>query len=89
MAKKMAKNNFSDGLLETDESGEKVRAITKLLLYLPGMGQIKDRLKDLDLNSKGALRGHHYIYDGSRARNQMMKRMQGLRGGKGGLPRNA
>ena len=37
---------------ETDESGEKVRAIQNIIGMLPGMGQIKDQLKDLDLNSK-------------------------------------
>ena len=51
--KKMAKNNFTlDDFLKQMNQVEKVRAITKYYWYVAGMGQIKDQLKDLDLNSK-------------------------------------
>ena len=71
MAKKMAKNNFTlDDFLKQMNQVRKLGPLQNIIGMLPGMGQIKDQLKDLDLNSKEVRphRGHHYIHDGSRAR---------------------
>ena len=53
MAKKMAKNNFTlDDFLKQMNQVRKVRPLQNIIGMLPGMGQIKDQLKDLDLNGK-------------------------------------
>ena len=53
MAKKMAKNNFTlDDFLKQMNQVRKLGPLQTIIGMLPGMGQIKDQLKDLDLNSK-------------------------------------
>ena len=53
MAKKMAKNNFTlDDFLKQMNQVRKLGPLQNIIGMLPGMGQIKDQLKDLDLNSK-------------------------------------
>ena len=59
-----------DDFLKQMNQVRKLGPLQNIIGMLPGMGQIKDQLKDLDLNSKEVRRieCHHYIYDGSRAR---------------------
>lgn len=53
MAQKMAKNNFTlDDFLKQMNQVRKLGPLQNIIGMLPGMGQIKDQLKDLDLNSK-------------------------------------
>ena len=53
MAKKMAKNNFTlDDFLKQMNQVRKLGPLQNIIGMLPGMGQVKDQLKDLDLNSK-------------------------------------
>lgn len=53
MAEKMAKNNFTlDDFLAQMQQIRKLGPLQNILGFLPGMGQIKDQLKDLDLNGK-------------------------------------
>ena len=53
MAQKMAKNNFTlDDFLKQMNQVRKLGPLQNIIGMLPGMGQVKDQLKDLDLNSK-------------------------------------
>lgn len=53
MAKKMAKNNFTlDDFLSQMQQVRKLGPLQNVLGMLPGMGKIKDQLKDVDMNGK-------------------------------------
>lgn len=53
MAKKMAKNNFTlDDFLSQMQQVRKLGPLQNILGLLPGMGKIKDQLKDIDMDSK-------------------------------------
>lgn len=53
MAKKMAKNNFTlDDFLKQMNQVRKLGPLQNILGMLPGMGQIKDQLKNIDMDSK-------------------------------------
>lgn len=53
MAKKMAKSNFTlDDFLAQMQQVRKLGPLQNMLGLLPGMGKIKDQLKDVDLDSK-------------------------------------
>lgn len=53
MAEKMAKNNFTlDDFLGQMQQIRKLGPLQNLLGFLPGMGQFKDQLKDIDLDGK-------------------------------------
>ena len=51
--RKWRKNNFTlDDFLKQMNQVRKLGPLQNIIGMLPGMGQIKDQLKDLDLNSK-------------------------------------
>lgn len=53
MAKKMAKNSFTlDDFLSQMQQVRKLGPLQNILGLLPGMGKIKDQLKDIDMDSK-------------------------------------
>lgn len=53
MAKKMVKNNFTlDDFLSQMQQVRKLGPLQNILGLLPGMGKIKDQLKDIDMDSK-------------------------------------
>lgn len=57
LAKKMAKNNFTlDDFLAQMQQVRKLGPLQNILGMLPGMGQIKDQLKDIDMNGKDVRR---------------------------------
>ncbi len=80
MAKKMAKNNFTlDDFLSQMQQVRKLGPLQNVLGMLPGMGKIKDQLKDVDMNGKEvrrieaiitsmtkAERANHSLLNGSR-----------------------
>lgn len=53
MAKKMAKNNFTlDDFLKQMNQVRKLGPLQNIIGMLPGMGQFKDQLKNIDMDSK-------------------------------------
>lgn len=124
MAKKMAKNSFTlDDFLKQMQQVRKLGPLQNILGMLPGVGQMKDQLKNIDMDSKEIRhieaiiksmtmveRSNPKVLDGSRRKRiamgsgtrvqdvnrllkqfeearKMMKKMNGFKKGKKGLPK--